>query len=45
MLVGSAEIFARARPDVYVAEDLFAALVEVTFLENVLNGKRDLLPL
>jgi hypothetical protein len=45
MLVGSAEIFAKARPDVYVAEGLFAVLMECTFFEHVLHGKRDLLPL
>ena len=45
VLERSARVFARARPDVYVAEGLFAVLIEYTFLEHVLHGKRDLLPL
>lgn len=42
--MGSAATSTRVRLSVYVAEDLFAMLVEYSFVEHVFDDELDLLP-
>ena len=43
--MGSAEKCIRSRQSIYVAEDMFAVLIEYSFVEYVLDDERDLISL